>query len=77
MATQKKWLQRGVVPKVKGPNVSNYQHAVLHELAAVVASCGYDSPAQLSRADIMKVVGWHDIRPMSEIVPYPVVGAAK
>jgi len=77
IATQKKWLQRGVVPKVKGPNVANYQHAVLHELAAVVASCGYDSPAQLSRKDVMKVVGWHDIQPMSELVPYPVLDAAK
>jgi glutamate synthase domain-containing protein 2 len=70
VATQKKWLQRGLVPKVKGPHVANYQHAVLHELAAVVASCGYDSHVALSRRDIMMVVGWHDIRSMSELVPY-------
>jgi glutamate synthase domain-containing protein 2 len=77
VATQKKWLQRGLVPKVNGPRVANYQHAVLHELAAMVASCGYAAPQNLSRTDIMKVIGWHDIRPMSEIVPYPVVNAAK
>jgi len=77
VATQKKWLQRGLVPDIKGPQVANFQHAVLHELAAVVASCGYDSHAALSRADIMKVVGWHDIRPMTELVPYPILGAAK
>ncbi|MAY80881.1 MAG: FMN-binding glutamate synthase family protein [Deltaproteobacteria bacterium] len=77
VATQKKWLQRGLVPKVNGPRVANYQHAVLHELAAMVASCGYSGPQDLSRTDIMKVVGWHDIRPMSEIVPYPEQGAAK
>ena len=71
VATQKKWLQRGLVPKVKGPHVANYQHAVLHELAAVVGSCGYKTHASLNREDIMKVVGWHDIRPMSDIVPYP------
>jgi len=77
IATQKKWLQRGIVPKVYGSRVANYQHAVLHELASVVASCGYDSPHQLSRKDIMKVMGWHDIRPLSEIVPYPEIAAAK
>jgi hypothetical protein len=57
--------------------VANYQHAVLHELAAMVASCGYATPQELSRKDIMKVVGWHDIRPMTEIVPYPERDAAK
>lgn len=77
VATQKKWLQRGLVPDIKGPQVANYHHAVMHEVAAVVASCGYNSPTQLSRTDIMKVMGWHDIRPMSEIVPYPEAGAAK
>ena len=77
VATQKKWLQRGLVPKVNGPRVANYQHAVLHEMAALVASCGYDSPMQLSRTDLMKVVGWHDIRSMAELVPYPTSEAAK
>ena len=77
VATQKKWLQRGLVPKVNGPRVANYQHAVLHELAAMVASCGYTAPQDLSRTDIMKVIGWHDIRPMSDIVPYPEQDAAK
>jgi glutamate synthase domain-containing protein 2 len=77
VATQKKFLQRGLVPKVNGPRVANYQHAVVHEMAAVVASCGYDSPMELSRKDIMKVVGWHDIRPMSDLVPYPETQAAK
>jgi len=71
VATHNKWLQRGLVPKVKANNVKNYQYAVMHEFASVLASCGYVLPSQLSRKDIMKVVGWHDIRPMSELVPYP------
>jgi glutamate synthase domain-containing protein 2 len=77
VATHSKWLQRGLVPKVNGPRVANYQHAVLHEFAAVLASCGYADPGRLSRKDIMKVVGWHDIRPLSEMVPYPNSAVAK
>jgi glutamate synthase domain-containing protein 2 len=71
VATHNKWLQRGLVPKVNGRRVANYQNAVLHEFAAVVASCGYDHPDRLSRKDIIKVVGWHDIRTLSDLVPYP------
>jgi glutamate synthase domain-containing protein 2 len=76
VATHNKWLQRGLVPKVNGRRVANYQNAVLHEFAAVVASCGYDHPDHLSRKDIIKVVGWHDIRSLSELVPYPEPAAA-
>jgi hypothetical protein len=51
--------------------VANYHRAVMHEFAAVIASCGYEHPDLLTRKDIIKVVGWHDIRPLSELVPYP------
>jgi len=77
VATHNKWLQRGLVPKVNAPRVANYHHAVLHEFAAVLASCGYTDPDQLSRRDIMKVIGWHDIRPLVELVPYPEAPAAR
>ncbi len=77
VATHNKWLQRGLVPKVNGPRVANYHHAVIHEFASVVASCGYSHPDDLSRKDIMKVVGWHDIRPLSDLVPYPEPAAAR
>ena len=71
VATHSRWLQRGLVPKVKAPNVANYQHAVIHEFADVLASCGYDNPAALSRKDIMKVVDWHTLKPLTDLVPYP------
>ncbi|MEL6341670.1 MAG: FMN-binding glutamate synthase family protein [Myxococcota bacterium] len=71
VATHSKWLQRGLVPEVKGPQVASYHGAVMHDFADVLASCGYDKPEALSRKDIMKVVSWHDLRPMSELVPYP------
>ncbi|HJN75998.1 MAG TPA: FMN-binding glutamate synthase family protein [Myxococcota bacterium] len=71
IATHSSWLQRGLVPRVQGPRASNYQHAVLKEFAMVLASCGYDSADQLSRADILKVVDFHKIQRMDELVPYP------
>ncbi len=77
VATHNAWLQRGLVPDVKAPQVTNFQSAVIHEFADVLASCGYESPGELSRKDVMKVVGWHDIRPLSDLMPYPWDHAAK
>jgi glutamate synthase domain-containing protein 2 len=71
VATHSWWLQRGLVPKVKGPQVANYHHAVIHEFADVLASCGYERPSELSRKDIMKVTDWHTLKPMNTLVPYP------
>lgn len=77
VATHNKWLQRGLVPDIKAPQVTNYHAAVLHDFADVLASCGYDNASELSRKDLMKVVSWHDIRPLSELMPYPWDHAAK
>jgi glutamate synthase domain-containing protein 2 len=77
VATHNKWLQRGLVPDIKAPQVTNYHAAVLHDFADVLASCGYDTATELSRKDLMKVVSWHDIRPLSELMPYPWDHAAK
>ena len=53
VATQNRWLQRGLVPKVHGPRAGNYQHAVIKEFSMVLAACGYDDASELSRKDIM------------------------
>ena len=71
VATHNRWLQRGLVPTEKSVKVANYQHAVIHEFADVLASCGYTTPAELSRKDIMKVTDWHQLKPMNTLVPYP------
>ena len=71
VATHNKWLQRGVVPKVQGERSSNYQYSVVKEFAQVLAACGYDSPTQLSRKDIMKVMDFHKITTMEDLMPYP------
>jgi glutamate synthase domain-containing protein 2 len=71
VATHNKWLQRGLVPAVKSERVVNYHAAVLHDFGAVLGSCGYTKTKQLSRKDLMKVVGWHEIETMDKLVPYP------
>ena len=75
VATQSKWLQRGLVPKVNGPRVANYHHAVMHEFHAILGSCGHSKASDLSRNDLMKVIDWHDIKSMDELVPYPASAA--
>ena len=72
VATQNRWLQRGLVPKVRAKQCASYQAAVLHEFEMVLGACGYTHPDQLSRDDVMKVVGFHDIRSLEELMPYPV-----
>ena len=71
VATHSKWLQRGLVPAVKSERVANYHEAVVHDFVAVLGSCGYTTAKELSRKDLMKVVGWHEIETMDELVPYP------
>jgi glutamate synthase domain-containing protein 2 len=71
VATQNKWLQRGLVPSVQGERAGNYQHAVVKEFAMILAACGYESHTQLSRNDIMKVIDWHKLQTMDNLVPYP------
>ena len=77
VATHSSWLQRGLVPSVQGPRAANYQHAVMKEFAMILAACGYSQASELSRADILKVVDYHQIKRMDEIVPYPDRVAAK
>jgi glutamate synthase domain-containing protein 2 len=71
VATQNKWLQRGLVPDVQGPRANNYQGSVVKEFAMILAACGYDSPDQLNRDDIMQVVDYHKLVTLGELVPYP------
>jgi glutamate synthase domain-containing protein 2 len=77
VATQNKWLQRGLVPSVQGGRAGNYQHAVVKEFGMLLSACGYESPTQLSRKDIMKVIDWHKLQTMDQLVPYPPETAAK
>jgi glutamate synthase domain-containing protein 2 len=71
LATHDEWLQRGLVVKEKFPRVANYHKAVLSEFTSVMHACGYHYPSEFKRSDIMKVVDFHKIISMDEIVPQP------
>lgn len=73
VATQSKWLQRGLVPEVKAPRVANYHGAVIHELNIVLHACGKTHINQLDRGDVMKMVDHNKLVGMDELVPYDAV----
>ena len=73
VATQSKWLQRGLVPEVKAPRVANYHAAVIHELNLVLHACGKTHLNQLERGDVMKMVDFNKLVSMDELVPYDAV----
>ena len=77
IATHDPWLQRGLVVETKIPRVPNYHHAVLHEFTSLLHACGYEKPEDLKREDVMKVVDYHKIIPINEIVPQPPLKACK
>ena len=77
IATHDPWLQRGLVVETKIPRVPNYHHAVLHEFTSLLHACGYEIPEDLKREDVMKVVDFHKIIPMNEIVAQPPLKACE
>ena len=71
IATHNPWLERGLVMHEKVPRVANYHHAVIHEFNGVMHACGKTSPQEFKRSDVMKVVDFHKIVTMNELVPQP------
>ena len=70
VATQSKWLQRGLVSEIKAPRVANYHAAVISELNSVLHACGKTHLKELTRSDVMKMVDFNKIVGMDELVPY-------
>lgn len=71
LATHDPWLQRGLVVETKTPRVANYHHAVIHEFTSLLHACGYINPGELKRGDVMKVIDFHKIVGMDELIPQP------
>ncbi len=71
VATHDPWLERGLVVEEKIPRVANYQNAVIKEFNSMLHACGYTKPTDLRRSDVMKVVDYHKIVTMDELVPQP------
>lgn len=71
VATHSPWLQRGLVVEEKIPRVYNYHEAVLKEFTSLMQACGYQSPSEFKRSDVLKVVDYHKIITMNQLVPQP------
>jgi len=70
VATQNRWLVRGLDPKSKAARLANYVVALRKELTRLSHACGVDHPALLS-ADHMEILdGSYGSRPLGEVFGY-------
>ncbi len=52
VATQNKWLQRGLDPSLKSHRFANYAKAMRKEILDLTHACGYEHPCQLTMTDV-------------------------
>ena len=52
VATQNKWLQAGIDPKIKSERFYNYVKTLRKEILEVTHACGYEHPAQMTMKDV-------------------------
>jgi len=57
VATQKKWLQKGIDIPLKSDRFYNYVKALRKELLDITHACGYEHPCQLQMKDIEIAMG--------------------
>ena len=52
VATQNKWLQAGIDPKIKSDRFYNYVKTLRKEILEITHACGYEHPSQLTMRDV-------------------------
>ena len=52
IATQNKWLQRGLDPTLKSFQFGNYINSLRKETLQIVHACGYEHPCQIKMSDV-------------------------
>jgi len=52
IATQNKWLQRGLDPTLKSFRFGNYINSLRKETLQIVHACGYEHPCQIKMSDV-------------------------
>lgn len=71
IATQKKWLQRGLYVPDKAERFSNYVKAYRKELLDLTHAAGYEHPAEFSMEDIkLNTSDYYQTKHLSEIFAY-------
>jgi len=70
VATQDKWLARGLDPGLKGERMANYVKTLRRDLLKVSEACGVEHPA-LIRPDSVEILDTlADGRPLGEVYGY-------
>ncbi|MEO1052933.1 MAG: FMN-binding glutamate synthase family protein [Bacteroidota bacterium] len=71
VATQNKWLQAGLNPKVKGDRFANYIKTLSKEILEITHSCGYEHPCELTMNDVDVSMGDNNYtKPISQTYGY-------
>ncbi|MCA9515755.1 MAG: FMN-binding glutamate synthase family protein, partial [Myxococcales bacterium] len=70
VATQSKWLMRGLDPEVKSHRLANYLVSLRKELMWLTHACGYDHPAEVTLDDFEIVDECFRTRPPRELFGY-------
>lgn len=70
VATQSKWLQRGLDPEVKSVRLANYVRALRKDLLALSNACGVEHPALLTPGHIDILDDKFGARPLWEVFGY-------
>lgn len=70
VATQSKWLSRGLDPELKSVRVANYIRTLRRDLLKVSEACGVWHPAMLDADDVEIMDGNRSGRPLREVYGY-------
>ena len=70
VATQNRWLMRGLDPTLKGARAANYIVAMRRELTLLSRACGADGPSMVSPEHIELVSEGSEARPLREFLGY-------
>jgi glutamate synthase (ferredoxin) len=70
VATQSRWLQRGLDPEVKAVRLANYVRALRKDLLGLSNACGVEHPALLTPGHIDILDDRFGARPLAEVFNY-------
>jgi glutamate synthase domain-containing protein 2 len=70
VATQNKWLQAGLDPKLQAKHFANYIKSFRKELLSLAHASGYEHPSQMSADDIEFSTGVNKFSSLHEVLNY-------
>jgi glutamate synthase domain-containing protein 2 len=71
VATQSRWLSRGLDPAIKFTGLDHYVRALRHELLELAHACGVEHPALIGADHVEILDGQFGARPLAEVFGYP------